>query len=61
MAEDYPQQITWCFFLGLIGIFTLLLVVPISLAVLHQGGAVVLFALAIWNMWELSPPRKTGS
>jgi cytochrome c oxidase assembly protein subunit 15 len=45
----------------MLGIFTLLLVVPISLAVLHQGGAVVLFALAIWNMWELSPPRKTGS
>ena len=44
-----------------LGISTLLLVVPISLAVLHQGGAVVLFALAIWAMWELSPPRKTGS
>jgi cytochrome c oxidase assembly protein subunit 15 len=40
----------------LLGISTLLLVVPISLAVLHQGGAVVLFSLAIWNMWELSPP-----
>lgn len=40
----------------LLGISTLLLVVPISLAVLHQGGAVVLFALAIWNMWELSLP-----
>jgi len=38
----------------LLGIFTLLLVVPISLAVLHQGGAVVLFALAVWNAWELS-------
>lgn len=38
----------------LLGIFTLLLVVPISIAVLHQGGAVVLFALAIWNAWELS-------
>jgi cytochrome c oxidase assembly protein subunit 15 len=44
-----------------LGIFTLLLVVPIPLAVLHQGGAVVLFALAVWNMWELSPPRNTGS
>ena len=43
-----------------LGIFTLLLVVPISLAVLHQGGAVVLFALAIWNMWELSPPRAAN-
>ncbi len=43
----------------LLGIFTLLLVVPISLAVLHQGGAVVLFALAIWNAWELSTPNAT--
>ncbi len=43
-----------------LGIFTLLLVVPISLAVLHQGGAVMLFALATWNMWELSPPRATN-
>ena len=41
----------------LLGISTLLLVVPISLAVLHQGGAVVLFALAIWNAWELSAPN----
>ena len=45
----------------LLGISTLLLVVPISLAVLHQGGAVVLFALAIWNMWELSPPGKRAN
>lgn len=45
----------------LLGIFTLLLVVPISLAVLHQGGAVVLFALAIWNAWELSPPPDTDA
>jgi cytochrome c oxidase assembly protein subunit 15 len=44
-----------------LGISTLLMVVPISLAVLHQAGAVVLFALAIWNAWELSPPRKAGS
>lgn len=43
----------------LLGISTLLLVVPISLAVLHQGGAVVLFALAIWNAWELSAPNAT--
>jgi cytochrome c oxidase assembly protein subunit 15 len=45
----------------LLGISTLLLVVPIPLAVLHQGGAVVLFALAVWNMWELSPPRAASA
>ena len=42
----------------ILGIATLLLVVPLPIAVTHQGGAVVLFALAIWNVWELSGPRK---
>lgn len=37
-----------------LGISTLLLVVPISLAVMHQAGAVILFSLATWNAWELS-------
>ena len=45
----------------LLGISTLLLVVPTPLAVLHQGGAVVLFALAVWNAWELSPPTTAGA
>jgi cytochrome c oxidase assembly protein subunit 15 len=38
----------------LLGIATLLLVVPIPVAVLHQFGAVLLFSLAVWNAWELS-------
>ncbi len=37
-----------------IGIATLLLVVPLPLAVLHQGGAAVLFSLAIWTLHALS-------
>ena len=45
----------------LLGIATLLLVVPISIAVLHQFGAVLLFGLAMWNAWELSLPRKAGA
>lgn len=38
----------------LLGISTLLLVVPLPLAVLHQAGAVLLFGFAVWNAWELS-------
>jgi cytochrome c oxidase assembly protein subunit 15 len=38
----------------ILGISTLLLVVPITLAVLHQAGAVAIFALALWCSWELS-------
>ena len=44
----------------LLGISTLLLVVPIPLAMLHQGGAVLLFGLAVWCAWELSGPGAAG-
>ncbi len=37
-----------------LGISTLLLVVPLPLAVLHQAGAVLLFSLALWSMRELA-------
>jgi cytochrome c oxidase assembly protein subunit 15 len=40
-----------------LGISTLLLVVPLPLAVLHQAGAVALFALAVWNIRELGGAR----
>ncbi len=36
-----------------LGIATLLLVVPLSLAVLHQAGALVLFTAALWLRFEL--------
>jgi len=39
-----------------LGISTLLLVVPVSLAALHQLGAVALFATAIWLVRELQGP-----
>lgn len=39
--------------LGL-GIATLLLVVPLPLAVLHQAGAAMLFSIAIWTLHALS-------
>jgi len=37
-----------------LGISTLLMMVPVPLGVLHQAGAVAVFALALWNAWELS-------
>jgi len=36
-----------------LGILTLLLVVPVPLAVAHQGGAMVLFAASLWAWQEL--------
>lgn len=37
-----------------LGIATLLLVVPLPLAVLHQAGAATLFSLTLWVAYELS-------
>lgn len=39
-----------------LGIATLLLVVPVPLAALHQAGAVVLLIVATWVWRELTPP-----
>jgi cytochrome c oxidase assembly protein subunit 15 len=36
-----------------LGVSTLLLAVPISLAAAHQAGAVLLFTLALWTTHEL--------
>ena len=36
-----------------LGIATLLLLVPVTLAALHQAGAVLLFAIALWLTFEL--------
>ena len=45
-----------------LGIATLLLVVPVSLAAAHQAGALALFTLALWAVHELSaPPNDAGS
>lgn len=37
-----------------LGIATLLLVVPLPLAVLHQAGAATLFSLTLWTVYELN-------
>lgn len=38
-----------------LGIATLLLIVPLPLALLHQAGAVALFGSALWAAFELRP------
>lgn len=38
-----------------LGISTLLLAVPVSLAALHQAGALVLFSALLWAVHELTP------
>ncbi|MCK4939201.1 MAG: COX15/CtaA family protein, partial [Rhodospirillaceae bacterium] len=42
----------------LLGITTLLLVVPVWAASLHQAGAVVVFSLALWVVFEMRSPRN---
>ncbi len=41
-----------------LGVVTLLLVVPVPLALLHQAGAVALLSLAIWNAVEFLAAEK---
>lgn len=41
----------------LLGIWTLLAVVPISLGLLHQAGAILVYALAIYTLHLTHPPR----
>ncbi len=40
------------------GIATLLLVVPIPLAAVHQGGSVVVLGCAIWTLYRLQAPAR---
>ena len=37
-----------------LGIVTLLMVVPLTLGVAHQAGAVILLGIAVWAFWELT-------
>ncbi len=41
-----------------LGISTLLLAVPVGLGAAHQGGAVVLFATALWAAHEMRRPAR---
>lgn len=44
-----------------LGISTLLLVVPVSLAAIHQAGAVVLLTMALWLVYELRAPVRAAA
>lgn len=44
-----------------LGIATLLLVVPIALAALHQAGGLVLLTMALWAAFELRPLRAAAA
>jgi cytochrome c oxidase assembly protein subunit 15 len=41
-----------------LGVATLLLFVPVSLAAAHQAGALALFTLALWTCFELAPATR---
>ena len=41
-----------------LGVATLLLIVPVPLALLHQAGAVALLSVAIWNLVEFLAAEK---
>jgi len=43
-----------------LGVWTLLLVVPIPLALAHQAGAMVLFAAALYHLWLTLEPRTSA-
>ena len=44
-----------------LGVWTLLLAVPISLGLAHQAGAVVLFAAALYHLWLTLEPQTSAS
>ncbi len=44
-----------------LGISTLLLVVPVSLAAAHQTGAVILLTVTLWLLYELRAPRQAAA
>lgn len=61
LAADLLAVVTGC--QATLGILTLLLVVPVSVAAAHQGGAVILFVVALWVVHELrleSPLQETA-
>ncbi len=44
-----------------LGISTLLLVVPVPLAALHQAGGLALLTMAVWSAFELRPLRAEAA
>lgn len=46
---------------AVIGVWTLLLAVPITLGLAHQAGAVAVFAVALYHYWLAGDPRTARS
>ena len=42
----------------ILGVATLLAVVPVSLGALHQAGALLIFSASLWVMFELRPVNQ---
>ncbi len=60
LSPGARQALTLVFAMALLqvalGIAALLLVVPVWLGALHQGGALVLLGLGLWAFYQLRPP-----
>jgi len=59
----FIKRIDWTllvssFLLSVLGIATLLMVVPVWLGVLHQGGALLVFIAALWHLKLLVRARS---
>lgn len=46
---------------AVLGVLTLLLHVPLGLGLLHQGGAAVLVAIAVWHLFEARRAREPAA
>ena len=46
---------------ALIGIWTLVAVVPLPLGLLHQAGALGVLTVAVWSVYALSPARRRAT
>lgn len=45
---------------ALLGIWTLLAHVPLSLGLVHQGGAAIVYAVAVWHLFTVTRARNGG-
>ena len=64
LRREAPELVTSAFILmclallqATLGVWTLLLAVPIALGLAHQAGAILLFAAALYHLW-LTWPRR---
>ena len=62
LAPTTRVAVNWLVFATIVqvalGITTLLLVVPVWAASMHQAGAVLVFSACLWVVFEMRPPRS---